>query len=155
MEFGMSIAFTDPADYVPLAVAAEESGFSAITLPDHLIYPQQLSKPYPYTEDGVPRFAPDDPFPDPWVCAVAMATATRKLWFYTSVFVLPARNPVHVAKILASAACLTGDRIALGAGMGWMPEDCAKLTVTVAACAVSVQVRQAAPEISRDAPTFT
>ena len=123
MQFGMSIAFTDPADYVPLAVAAEENGFSAITLPDHLIYPQQLSVPYPYTEDGVPRFAPDDPFPDPWVSAVAMATATKTLWFYTSVFVLPARNPVHVAKILASAACLSGNRIALGAGMGWMPEE--------------------------------
>ena len=67
MQFGMSIAFTDPADYVPLAVAAEENGFSAITLPDHLIYPQQLSMPYPYTADGVPRFAPDDPFPDPWL----------------------------------------------------------------------------------------
>jgi len=39
------------------------------------------------------------------------------------VFVLPARNPVHVAKILASAACLSGNRIALGAGMGWMPEE--------------------------------
>ena len=123
MQFGMSIAFTDPADYVPLAVAAEENGFSAITLPDHLIYPAKMEKPYPYTEDGVPRFAPDDPFPDPWISAVAMATATRKLWFYTSVFVLPARNPVHVAKILASAACVTGNRIALGAGMGWMPEE--------------------------------
>ena len=123
MQFGMSIAFTDPADYVPLAVAAEENGFAAITLPDHLIYPQQLSVPYPYTEDGVPRFVPDDPFPDPWVSAVAMATATKTLWFYTSVFVLPARNPVHVAKILASAACLSGNRIALGAGMGWMPEE--------------------------------
>ena len=108
MQFGMTIAFTDPADYVPLAVAAEENGFSAITLPDHLIYPQQLSRACPYTADGVPRFTPDDPFADPWLSAVAMATATRKLWFYTSVFVLPARNPVHVAKILASAACLTG-----------------------------------------------
>lgn len=123
MQFGVSIAFTDPADFVPLAVAAEHSGFDVVTLPDHLIYPQTLSVPYPYTPDGVPRFAADDPFVDPWLAAVAMATATKKLWFYTSVYVLPARNPFHVAKLLSSAAALTGNRIALGAGMGWMPEE--------------------------------
>jgi probable F420-dependent oxidoreductase len=123
MQFGMTMAFTDPADYVPLAQAAEANGFSAITLPDHLIYPRALSVPYPYTADGVPRFEPDDPFPDPWVSAVAMAAATSALQFYTSVYVLPARNPFHVAKIISSAALLTRNRIALGVGMGWMPEE--------------------------------
>jgi len=123
MKIGMSIAFTDPADYVPLAQAAEANGFATITLPDHLIYPRELSVPYPYTPDGVPRFEPDDPFPDPWVSAVAMAAATRTLSFYTSVYVLPARNPFHVAKILSSVSLLTQNRIALGVGMGWMPEE--------------------------------
>lgn len=123
MQFGLSIAFTEAADYVPLAIAAEQNGFSTITLPDHLIYPREMSVPYPYTPDGVPRFAPDDPFPDAWLCAVAMAAVTRKLWFYTSIYVLPARNPFHVAKILSTAAQLTGNRVALGVGMGWMPEE--------------------------------
>lgn len=123
MQFGISIAYTDPADYTALAIAAEENGFDAVTLPDHLIYPRELKTPYPYTPDGVPRFTPDDPFPDPWMGAVAMAAVTRRLWFYSSVYVLPARNPFHVAKLLASAACLSGNRIALGVGMGWMPEE--------------------------------
>lgn len=123
MQFGISIAYTDPADYTALAIAAEENGFDAVTLPDHLIYPRELKTPYPYTPDGVPRFTPDDPFPDPWMGAVAMAAVTRRLWFYTSVYVLPARNPFHVAKLLASAACLSGNRIVLGVGMGWMPEE--------------------------------
>jgi probable F420-dependent oxidoreductase len=123
MQFGLSIAFTDPADYAELAQAAEQNGFNTITLPDHLIYPQTLSVPYPYTPDGVPRFGEDDPFPDPWLSAVAMAAVTERMWFYTSVFVLPARNPFHVAKILSTAARLTGNRVALGVGMGWMPEE--------------------------------
>ncbi len=123
MQFGISIAFTDPGDYATLARAAEDNGFAAITLPDHLIYPREMSVPYPYTPDGVPRFTPEDPFPDPWLSAVAMAAVTQRLWFYTSVYVLPARNPVHVAKQLASAACLSGDRVALGVGVGWMPEE--------------------------------
>lgn len=123
MEFGISMAFTDPADYALLAQAAEANGFDCVTLPDHLIYPETMSKPYPYTPDGVPRFTPDDPFPDPWLASVSMAAVTKKLWFYTSVFVLPARNPFHMAKILATAAAVSGNRIALGAGMGWMPEE--------------------------------
>jgi len=123
MQFGLSIAFTDPADYAELAQAAELNGFNTITLPDHLIYPKTMSVPYPYTPDGVPRFGEDDPFPDPWLSAVAMAAVTKRMWFYTSVFVLPARNPFHVAKILSTAAQLSSNRIALGVGMGWMPEE--------------------------------
>jgi probable F420-dependent oxidoreductase len=123
MQFGLSIAFSRTEDYAPLAIAAEQNGFSAVTLPDHLVYPQALSVPYPYTADGVPRFTDEDPFPDPWLAAVAMAAVTTRLWFYTSVYVLPARNPVHVAKTLATAAQFTRDRVALGVGMGWMPEE--------------------------------
>lgn len=123
MQIGVSMAFTEASDYVPLAIAAEANGFAAVTLPDHLIYPRTMSVPYPYTEDGVPRFTEDDPFPDPWLTAMAMAGATRSLWFYTSVYVLPARNPFHVAKLLSSAAQLSNNRMALGVGMGWMPEE--------------------------------
>src|SRR5690625_2322102 len=67
MRSGSSIAFSSPEEYVPLAQAAEERGFAWVTLADHLIYPKQFSVPYPYTPDGVPRFADSDPFPDPWI----------------------------------------------------------------------------------------
>ncbi len=143
IQLGVSIAFTDPADFVPFAVAAEHNGFDVVTLPDHLIYPPALSVPYPYTPDGVPRFTPDDPFVDPRLAAVAMVTATKTLWFYISVYVLPARDPFHVAKLLSSVAALTGNRIALGAGMGWMPEEFA---------AGGQQFEQ--PSSAADAPTM-
>ncbi len=123
LEFGLSISFSPPQDYVALAEAAEAAGFSYATLSDHLIYPQTLSKPYPYTDDGVPRFTETDDFPDPWVAVSAMAARTSTLKFYTNVYVLPARNPVHVAKILATAAVMSKYRLALGIGMGWMPEE--------------------------------
>src|SRR5690625_7672969 len=78
---------------------------------------------YPYSPAGVPRFADIDPFPDPWIAVTAMAAATREIGFYTNVYVLPARNPVQVAKIMATASVFTGGRAALGVGMGWMPEE--------------------------------
>lgn len=123
MKFGLSIAFGDPDHYCPLARAAEENGFGAVSLADHLIYPGSFSVPYPYTEDGVPRFGEMDPFPDPWVAIAAMAAVTCRIEFYTNVFVLPTRNPVQVAKILATADIFSGERVGLGIGMGWMPEE--------------------------------
>lgn len=47
MEFGLSIAFSDPAHYIPLARAAEENGFDAVTLADHLIYPATCGRRAP------------------------------------------------------------------------------------------------------------
>lgn len=123
MEFGLSIAFHPLENYLPLAQAAEENGFGAVSLADHLIYPGSFSVPYPYTPDGVPRFSESDPFPDPWVAISAMAAQTRTLEFYTNVFVLPTRNPVQVAKILATADLFSNERVGLGIGMGWMPEE--------------------------------
>ncbi|MBT4518917.1 MAG: TIGR03619 family F420-dependent LLM class oxidoreductase [Halieaceae bacterium] len=123
MKFGLSIAFTEPSDYCDLAKVAQESGFWAITLPDHLIYPAELSVPYPYTEDGTPRFAETDPFPDPWISIVAMSQVASRLHYYTNVYVLPARNPFHVAKILSTVSHFTDGRMGLGIGVGWMPEE--------------------------------
>lgn len=123
MKFGLSIAFSDPSDYCTLAQAADENGFSAVSVADHLIYPRTFSVPYPYTDDGVPRFGEMDHFPDPWVAITAMAGVTQNVSFYTNVFVLPTRNPFHVAKQLSTADVFTGGRVALGVGMGWMPEE--------------------------------
>lgn len=123
MKFGLSIAFSEPEDYSALAQAAEANGFDAVSLADHLIYPKAFSVPYPYTPDGVPRFSEMDHFPDPWIAITAMAAVTSTLNFYTNVFVLPTRNPVHVAKILATSSVFCQGRIGLGIGMGWMPEE--------------------------------
>lgn len=123
MRYGLSIAFSQPDEYCALAQAAEERGFSWVTIADHLIYPQTFSVPYPYTPDGTPRFSDTDAFPDPWITVTAMAAVTRSIGFYTNVFVLPARNPFHVAKILSTASLFSQGRLALGVGMGWMPEE--------------------------------
>jgi len=109
--------------YVAAAKAAEEVGFSAIALSDHVVSPEKIASPYPYTPDGKPQYDPVWDFPDPWVAVGAMAAATTDLGFFTNVFVLPARNPLLVAKSLATAARLSGDRVSLGVGAGWMREE--------------------------------
>jgi probable F420-dependent oxidoreductase len=123
MEFWQSLALTEMDELIELARFAEEVGFSGITLSDHLATPREIATRYPYTEDGKPMWAPNDAFPDPWVSIAAMAQETTRIRFMPFVYVLPMRDPFSVAKLLSSAAVLSGDRVVLGAGTGWMEEE--------------------------------
>lgn len=123
MKFVTSLAFSPLDHYLDIARAAEESGFDAIALSDHVVHPERIDSPYPYTADNQPRWEPFTPWPDPWVAITAMAAVTSRLRFFTSVYVLPMRNPFHVAKIVGTAAVISNDRVALGVGAGWMEEE--------------------------------
>ena len=113
-----------PADqFVALAQAAEAAGFDQVSLSDHVLYPADLSSKYPYTPDGSPSFKPETPWPDVWVTMGAMGAVTERLSFVTHVYVLPVRNPFVVAKAVATVAFLSGGRVTLGVGAGWMREE--------------------------------
>jgi probable F420-dependent oxidoreductase len=87
------------------------------------VHPERIETPYPYTKDGAPRWQPFTAWPDPWVTAGAIAAVTERLRVVTSIFVLPLRHPVLVAKAVGTAAVLSGGRVALGIGVGWMREE--------------------------------
>jgi probable F420-dependent oxidoreductase len=57
------------------------------------------------------------------VSIAAMAAVTERLRFFTNIYILPARNPLLVAKAVGTAAVLSHDRVALGVGVGWMREE--------------------------------
>ncbi len=123
MKFVVATAYSDPMHYCELARAAEDAGFEALAVSDHVVHPEKIASRYPYTADGSPRFRADTPWPDPWVAIGAMAAVTRRLRFLTNVFVLPLRNPFLVAKAVGTAAVLSGGRVALGIGVGWMQDE--------------------------------
>src|SRR5207253_10011590 len=105
----------------------EEAGFAGVTVPDHVFFPDQLESAYPYTEGGKPYWSGRTDWPDPWVLTGAMAAVTTDLHFASFVYVLPARRPFLVAKAVGTAAVLSGNRVALGAGAGCMREECEQL----------------------------
>ena len=123
MRFSIGLAYSPPEHYVPIAKAADEAGYHAIAVSDHVINLEELKTPYPYTPDGSRRWEPFTPWPDPWVSIGAMAAATERLSFFTNVYVLPMRNVFHVAKAVGTAAAISGNRVALGIGMGWCEEE--------------------------------
>ncbi|MFW2387291.1 MAG: TIGR03619 family F420-dependent LLM class oxidoreductase [Polyangiales bacterium] len=123
MRIAFAEAMCDPAQYVPLAQAAEEVGFDAFVIPDSIAYPEVSDSKYPYTPDGSREFLDGAPFIDPFILAATLAAATKTLRFHTFVVKLPIRHPVLVAKQAASVAVMSGNRFSLGVGLSPWPED--------------------------------
>ena len=119
MKFVISAAFQPLEHLAPLAVSADEAGFEALSFSDHVVYPEKLDTPYPYTEDGSRRYDETSAFPDPWVAIGALSAVTTRLRFTNNVFVLAMRNPFLAAQSIATAARLSSGRVTLTLGVGW------------------------------------
>jgi len=123
VKFVASIAMVEPDYYLPLARAAEESGFDVITLADSICYPRHSSSKYPYNRDGSREFLENKPFIETIVAMAAMGGATERISFCPFVLKMPIRHPVLLAKQVTSLAVLTGGRIQLGVGTSPWPDD--------------------------------
>jgi probable F420-dependent oxidoreductase len=123
MKFWQVVSFSEPDQLVEIARSAEEAGFDGVLLSDHLFFPGRLESKYPYAPDGKPAFDGTTPFPDAWATIAAMAAVTKHLRFATMVYILPLRHPLEVAKTVGTVALLSGGRVALGAGAGWIREE--------------------------------
>jgi probable F420-dependent oxidoreductase len=123
MQFWSGTAFMDPLEAVPVAKMLDDAGYDGILCSDHMIFPRQLSSPYPDSADGKPGWQPETAWPDPWVLIGAMAAVTRRLRFSNAVYVAPARPLLEVAKLVATASVLSRGRVSLAAGIGWMREE--------------------------------
>lgn len=106
-----------------MARRAEAAGWDAIALPDSVFYPEQVSGDYPFTPDGTRFWEPDTPFVDPLVSIPALAASTDRIRFVTSVMKTPLREPLLVAKSVGSIAAMFPDRLDLGVGLSWIPEE--------------------------------
>jgi probable F420-dependent oxidoreductase len=123
VRFTAAFAMFEASHLIPLARVAEDVGFDSITVPDSVFFPEKVTGDYPYTQDGSRFWAPETPYVDPFIAIPAMAAVTERIRFYTNVVKLPIRNPLLVAKQVASIAALSNDRFALGVGLSWMPEE--------------------------------
>lgn len=127
MKFCQSLMYASPDQWIELTRVAEAAGFAQVSLSDHVFYPADLDSSYPYSATGEPIFPPETPWPDVWVMTGALAAVTERILFSTHVYVLPARNPFVVAKAVGTAAHLSGGRVLLGVGAGWMREEFVQL----------------------------
>jgi probable F420-dependent oxidoreductase len=123
VKFATGFVWIDPAQYVPLAQTADASGWDEIILSDHLVHLEKIETPYPYAEGGERPWAAADPYPDVWVSIGAMAAVTKRVRFTQGVYVVPMRDVFSLAKAMSTASVLSGGRVSLGFGLGWMKEE--------------------------------
>lgn len=123
MKFVLSSAFCPLQELPQLAITADENRWEAISFSDHVVHPETISTPYPYTEDGKRRWQAFTDWPDPWVTIGSLASITRRLRFTNNVFVLPMRNPFLVAKAVSTAAIISNNRVTLTLGIGWSKDE--------------------------------
>lgn len=125
MQFGLLApgATGSGADAVDLARQAEALGFESLWMPEHVIVPADYDSPYPYSDDGKIPGNVDSPIADPLIWLAMAAAVTERIRLGTGILLVPERNPVVTAKAVATLDHLSGGRVDLGIGVGWMEEE--------------------------------
>jgi probable F420-dependent oxidoreductase len=122
LHFGNN-TFPDAADATRVARLAEAAGFDTILAIDHVVLPEDFVTPYPYSASGRMLTGPGAPYPDPLIWLTWVAAATTRLRLLTGVIILPQRDPAVLAKQVATLDHLSGGRMELGIGVGWLREE--------------------------------
>ena len=126
MKFGLAFASSIGIDGVAaleICRRAEAAGFESVWGGEHVILPTTIESRYPYTVDGKIPAEPDTPIPDPLIWLAFAAAAAPTLRLGTCILIVPQRNPVILAKELATLDQLSGGRVELGLGVGWLKEE--------------------------------
>jgi probable F420-dependent oxidoreductase len=109
------------------AQQAETLGYDSVWSADRIIIPWKIRTTYPYSKEASFIVPPERPFFDPLTCLAFLAGCTEKITLGMSVMVLPYRHPLHWAKIATTIDQLSGGRLIMGVGVGWMEEEFAAL----------------------------
>ncbi len=125
MRFGFYLPTRGPTA-VPDAIASlvtrgEAVGFHSVMIADHVTFPVRIESKYPYTVDGA--FPGHGDALEQLALMSFVAAHTRRLRLVSSVMIVPHRNPVVTAKTLATIDVLSGGRVTVGVGVGWLREE--------------------------------
>jgi probable F420-dependent oxidoreductase len=113
-----------------IAEAAEAGGFESLWTVEHVVVPSGYESRYPYDKSGkMAGGAEDFDLPDPLIWLAYAAARTSRIKLATGILILPQRNPLVVAKELASLDAMSGGRLLLGIGVGWLAEEFAALGI--------------------------
>ncbi len=127
MKFGFDVPagglIAAPDLLITLAKRGEEMGFDFMSMGDHIVMPRSVAPLYPYSESGLYPDEPDYGNLEQLTTLSFLASQTSRLRLLTGVMVVPYRAPVFTAKILASIDVLSGGRLIVGCGVGWMQEE--------------------------------
>ena len=163
MKFGLRYCNTDKYEVdtalaVELVQAGEAAGFESAWTVEHTVIPSGYQSVYPYSETGkIAGGAEDLILPDPLIWMAHMAGATSKIKFGTAILILPQHSPVVCAAQVATLDYMSGGRVLLGIGVGWLKEEFAALGANFDERAARTDEYVAAMRAlwTEDVPTFS
>jgi probable F420-dependent oxidoreductase len=127
MRFGFAMPgrgpLARPDVILKLAEKADALRYSSIFVTDHVVVPMSYDSRYPYATSGRTNGDWTQGYMEPLALMGVLAGATSRVRLGTSVLVIPYRNPVVTAKMLATLDVMSGGRVILGAGVGWLREE--------------------------------
>jgi probable F420-dependent oxidoreductase len=127
VKFGILFANVGPYVQPDMAAAfgrmAEEHGIESLWTVEHVVVPADYRSEYPYSSSGRMPGPEESPIPDPLIWLTWVGAATTSLRLATGILILPQRNPPILAKELATLDVLSGGRVDLGVGVGWLREE--------------------------------
>ncbi|HEV8641485.1 MAG TPA: LLM class F420-dependent oxidoreductase [Methylomirabilota bacterium] len=128
MEFGFSLPgrgpLAEPDAVLEIAAKAESLRYASLFVTDHIVLPASTAgSVYPYSATGQFPGGSRQDYLEPLTMLGYLARATKKIRLGTSVLVIPYRNPLAAAKMLATIDVLSEGRVILGAGVGWLREE--------------------------------
>jgi probable F420-dependent oxidoreductase len=129
MRFGVKLGVdvpSDPDELHQLVTAVDEFGYDSIWVGDHVVIPRTIDgRAHESQVGGGVGFADKQHSDvlDPIVALTFIASLAPRLRIGLSVLVIPYRDPVVCAKMLATLDVLSGGRLIVGAGVGWMREE--------------------------------
>jgi probable F420-dependent oxidoreductase len=125
MRFGFYLptrgATAAPEALEALVARGESLGFSSVVIADHIVFPVTIRSKYPYTVSGA--FPGHGDALEQLSLMAFVAGKSRRLRLISSVMILPHRNPVVTAKMLATIDVLSRGRVTVGVGVGWLREE--------------------------------
>jgi probable F420-dependent oxidoreductase len=123
MKFGCHIMGVSLRHMPEVIRAYEDNGLESVWIPEHLVFPATIPPTYPYSDSGFPIINADTPSYDPWALLSYLAASTTKIRLATNVFILPLRHPLQTARSVVTVDRLSGGRVTLGVGVGWLEEE--------------------------------
>jgi len=123
MKIGVFVFQTDDVlDPAVLAKRAEELGFESFWVPEHPIIPLRTSSSYRGSADGsIPESY--GRIVDPFIALARASAATQTIKLGTAICLIPERNPLLLAKEIATLDRFSGGRFLFGIGAGWLKEE--------------------------------
>jgi len=128
LNFGVSLPGRGPLAerdvLLEIATEAERLRYDSVFVSDHVVLPVSSARStYPYSPTRQLPGGAAQNYLEPLALLAFLAHATRRIRLGTSVLVVPYRNPILAAKMLATIDVLSGGRVILGAGVGWLVEE--------------------------------